>query len=75
MKIVRYHMFKSMRVLNPRGVWRTRSAADTARWSRLTPALRIRLRKQMIKAKRTPGTIAYLMEMAVLPPRPKKFKP
>lgn len=69
---IRYETTKRMRWLNPRGVWRVWSLEDQARWTQLGPAKRMRTRREMRKAKRQWGTIAWMMEVAVLPPRPVK---
>jgi hypothetical protein len=69
---IRYETTKIMRVINPRGVWRIKSAEDMAQWTRLGPKARMSLRAAHKKAKDTPGTIAWLMEQAVLPPRPRR---
>ena len=69
---IRYEATKLMRRLSPRGVWRIKSAEDQARWTRLGPKTRMELRTKIHRAKMTPGTIAWLMEQAVLPPRPRR---
>lgn len=69
---IRYETTKRMRWINPRGVWRIKSFDDQASWTRIGSAARIRLRREIKKAKETPGTIAWMMEQAVLPPRRKR---
>lgn len=70
--LIRYEATKRMRCLNPRGVWRIKSAEDQRMWTAIGPALRMKWRREIAQAKLTRGTIAWLIEQAVLPPRPKR---